>query len=106
MRGSDGERDGGSEEVGEGAIAIEERAIEDAMSERDRSASRRGPIRSQKPHSSLNFVGTREVEATSSFDAVTYFTIVGMCPFVSLSRPCIIPFVGSSSPRMTVFQSA
>jgi hypothetical protein len=29
-------------------------------------------------HSSTNWVGTREVDSTSSFDAVTYFTIVGM----------------------------
>ena len=29
-------------------------------------------------YSSTNWVGTLEVDSTSSFDAVTYFTIVGM----------------------------
>jgi hypothetical protein len=29
-------------------------------------------------HSSTNCVGTLDVDSTSSFDAVTYFTIVGM----------------------------
>jgi hypothetical protein len=32
----------------------------------------------ERRHSSRNCVGTREVDSTSSFDAVTYFTIVGM----------------------------
>ena len=58
------------------------------------------------PHSPRNAVGTRDVDSTSSFDAVTYFTSVGMCPFVTFSLFCIIALVGSSSRRMTSFQRA
>jgi len=87
---------------------VRERGIEAKLASRSRSRIELffRVIGAPLDHSSRNFVGTREVDETSAFDAFTYFTIVGMCPFVSFSFPCIIPLVGSSSPRMTVFQSA
>ena len=52
-------------------------------------------------YSPRNFVGTRVVDSTSCLEALTYFTIVGMWPFVSFSLPCMSAFVGSISFLMT-----
>src|SRR5262249_15641352 len=57
-------------------------------------------------HSPRNFVGTRVVDSTSCFEALTYFTIVGMCPLVSFNFPCISALVGSISFLMTDFHCA
>src|SRR3954469_144084 len=55
--------------------------------------------------SSRNAVGTRVAHSTSSLDALTYFTIVVICP-LSSSFFCIIALIGSSSLRSTDFQRA
>src|SRR5260370_1097673 len=55
--------------------------------------------------SSRNAVCTRVAHSTSSFEALTYFTIVVICP-LSSSFFCIIALIGSSSLRSTHFQRA
>ena len=52
--------------------------------------------------SSTNSVGTCPAMFTSSLEAFTYRTMVGRSP-LSLSFPCIIPLIGSSSFLMTSF---
>lgn len=65
-----------------------------------------GMRRNRAGYSPRNLVGTRVVDSTSCFDAFTYLTIVGMCPLVSFSFPCISALVGSISLRMTDFHCA
>jgi len=56
-----------------------------------------------RAYSFRNFVGTWDVVSTSSRDEFTYFTMVGMCPFVSFSLFCIMALMGSISFLMTCF---
>ena len=60
---------------------------------------RLGPIRPR------NAWSTVVAELTSSCAALTARTMVGRSP-LSLSLPCIMPLMGSSSLRMTCFQRA
>ena len=53
-------------------------------------------IRHATSYSSRNFVSTFDVVSTSSRELWTYFTMVGMCPFVSFSLFCIMPLMGST----------
>ena len=65
-----------------------------------------GRLPGVRAHSSRNLVGTRVVDSTSCFDALTFLTIVGMWPLVSLSFPCMSAFVGSISFLMICFHWA